>query len=104
MKRVLHLSTVHGAVRARVCAKCPDRTPGTDADSQPRPCESTCRLFRSLPGLWGLAVRIDPMVGRFGPAMSRAVRRTEATPDGSPARLTRQGGAFIRTLRDLSGN
>src|SRR4051794_23247172 len=105
MRRVLHLSTVHGAIRARVCAICPARTPGTDdaASDQPRACEATCRPFLSLPRLWSRAVRMDPMVGRFTPAMSRVIGRTETAPD-APRRVTRRGRAFEGVLRELSGN
>ena len=106
MRRVLHLSTVQGAIRARVCSGCPARTPGTDAASdQPRACEATCAPFLSLPRLWGRAVRVDPMVGRFEPAMSRVIggRETAMAPD-APRRLTRRGRAFAGVLRELSGN
>ena len=101
---VLKLSAVQQAVRAKVCANCPQRTPGSgNLGLAPRPCESTCALFRNLPRLWEMAVAIDPMVGRFGPAMRRAVHTVQSTESPRRAGRTRRGRAFTAALRELSG-
>jgi hypothetical protein len=103
MNRVLPLSIVRRAVRARVCAACPRLTPGDEGIDQARACESTCQPFRHLPRLWNIAVRADPMVGRAGPALLRAVREVDPPrPSAAPGR-TRRDRAFARTLKDLSG-
>ena len=110
MYRMLNLCTVTSAVRARICAECPNRSRGgelrgndfrTDA---PRACEAVCPLFQSLPKLRGLASGIDPMVGRFEPAMRRAIREVERSARGPRAGLSRRGREFAGTLRNLSGN
>ena len=103
MNRTLPLSIVQQALRAKLCAGCPDRTPGEEAIDQPRACESNCQPFRHLPRLWAIAVCTDPMVGRAGPALRRAVR--EIDPPGvsaAPGRI-RRDRAFATTLKDLSG-
>jgi hypothetical protein len=109
MKRVLHLSAVQGAVRAKVCARCERRTRHGEAGGHagaesPRACEAGCALFQSLPRLWDLAVRIDPMVGRFEPAMARAIREAQGTSTGGAAKaLDGSGRAMADALRELSG-
>jgi hypothetical protein len=112
MKRVLHLSAVQRAVRAKVCGGCAKRSRDGDAGGEvgterPRACEAGCGLFQDLPRLWDLAVRIDPMVGRFEPAMSRAVREAQGVAPGSAAAgaapLCGSGRAMIDALRELSG-
>ena len=105
MRRVLQLATVQRAVRARICSECPARTPGDDRTARPRACEAACPHFSSLPRLWGLAVRIDPMVGRFGRAMARAVCEAEWSAASPPDReVSPRGRQFANALRDLSGN
>ena len=104
MKRVFPLSTVRQAVRARVCGRCPQRS-GDDPRGcdHARACESTCPLFRHLPKLWDLAVRLDPMVANVAPALRRAV--LDADPPAHPVAPGRVGRdrAFVCILRDLSG-
>jgi hypothetical protein len=103
MNRVLPLSIVQRALRAKLCAGCPDRTPGDESIDRPRGCESNCQPFRHLPRLWAIAVHTDPMVGRTGPALLRAVR--EVDPPGASAAPGRtwRDRAFATALKDLSG-
>jgi hypothetical protein len=108
MKRTLHLCAVQRAVRAKVCARCERRSPDREAGGQvgdegARACEAGCALFQSLPRLWDLAVRIDPMVGRFEPAMNRAIRETQGPSGGGAAALSGSGRAMADALRELSG-
>ncbi len=65
MQSTPNLEDVQRHVRAQVCAGCPYRTPGTDADrpDQPRPCENDCPLFVQLPVLAETARQVDPLVG-----------------------------------------
>ena len=105
MRRNLHLSTVTSAVRARICAKCPARTAGDDSRTDlPRACELTCPHFRGLARLWGVAATLDPMVGRFGSTMARAVRAVERPRRARGGRVSRRGAQFVQTLRQLSGH
>ena len=101
MRRRLELSRVQQAIRVKVCSGCPNRAPGPDlgCDSA-RPCEATCQLFQSLPKLWDLAVRIDPMVGHFDSAMGRAVCRAEGGCRGyaKPSRCGREVAAVLGQL------
>src|ERR671936_18120 len=96
MNRSMPISTVQQAVRARVCSGCGDRTPGFAASDVPRACEATCPLFRSLPRLWNLALRTDPMVGRFEAAMRRTIQDV-----AGDSKRRRQARALVATLREL---
>ena len=101
MRRVPRLERVRQSIRVKVCSGCPQRTAGCDANSDtPRPCEAGCVLFQSLPRLWDLAVRIDPMVGRFDSAMSRAVAKAESGSNGDriPSRRGREVAAVLGQL------
>jgi hypothetical protein len=86
MTRVLRLSAVEQAVRAKVCAGCSRRTTGGDAGGEhPRPCESTCAQFR------------------IGPAMRRAMHAVQASEESPASDRARRGRAFEKVLRQLSG-
>ena len=106
MNRVLPLTTVQQAVRARVCAQCPRRTGDDRLGCQhARPCEATCPPFHNLSKLWSIASQLDPMVGHFVPALRRAiddVERAEASFALNPGR-DRRDRAFVSCLRELSG-
>src|SRR5215213_6904119 len=101
MKRVLSLSTVQQAVRSTACAECGRRTPGPGDVATPRACEARCALFLGLPRLWDLAIRLDPMVGRFEPVMRRAV--SDAMGPDHSAEGQESGRAFVRVLGELAG-
>jgi hypothetical protein len=104
MRRVPQLSWVQKAVRVKVCSGCPHRTPGGEAGcDMPRACETNCRLFQSLPKLWDLAVRIDPMVGRFDTAMGRAVCKAEGASAGNGGQPSRRGREVAAVMGQLTG-
>lgn len=93
------LSDVQRHLRARVCAACPLRTPGTDAQSSDavRPCEATCPLFIHLPVLREAAVHLDPMVGHREQVLTRIVHRlTHRRPRGG-----RHGRKVVRVFEEL---
>ena len=71
------LSHIQRATRARVCATCPYRTPGTDnlTADEARPCEATCALFTHLPVLREAARTVDPMVGNRPGILRRLLDR-----------------------------
>ena len=77
MKRVPTLSDVQRLTRARVCDKCPSRTPGTETQGCDfvRPCEARCELFHHLPVLYQDAHQLDPMVGHRPHVIRRLIRR-----------------------------
>jgi len=77
MRREPTLSHVQRLVRARVCPRCPYRTPGTDLQGTdtPRVCESHCELFVHLPVLREAARQLDPMVGHRPRVLARLVQR-----------------------------
>lgn len=77
MKREPTLSDVQRLTRARICAHCPSRTPGTGGRSGElaRPCEARCDLFSHLPILYAAAARLDPMVGHRAQVMRRLIHR-----------------------------
>ena len=102
--RRTHLTTVERAVRAKVCSGCPNRTRERLAGGDTaRACEADCRLFRSLPTLWRRALRVDPMVGRFGQTMCRAVAEAEGTAAGGVALPSRRGREVAAVLGQLAG-
>lgn len=93
------LSDVQRLLRARVCATCPLRTPGTDAQPSDfvRPCEASCPLFAHLPVLREAAVHLDPMVGHREQVLTRMVRRfTRHRPRGG-----RHGRRVVRVFEEL---
>jgi hypothetical protein len=103
MNRVLPLSIVHQAVRARVCAHCDHRSGDVQAADQPLACESTCPPIQNLPKLWDVAVRLDPMIAHVMPALRRALREVDPpSPAAEPGRI-RRDHEIARTLKDLSG-
>ena len=71
------LSHLQRATRARVCARCPYRTPGTDhlGTDNVRPCEATCTLFTHLSVLREAARSLDPMVAHRSRLLTRLVDR-----------------------------
>ena len=85
MRHTPTLDTVRRALRARVCANCPRRTPGVLFDpSRALPCEAHCPLFEALPKLRQTAVMLDPMVGNFRRAMRGVLRdEREHMPHGA---------------------
>ena len=104
MKRVITLLTVQQAVRARVCARCPNRTSSAEQPTnRARTCELSCAPYRNLPRLWDLAVRTDPMVGRLVPALQRAMGELEPSATSARGR-GRRDRAIAKTLQDLRGN
>lgn len=93
------LTDVQRLLRARVCATCPLRTPGTDGRQSDvvRPCEATCPLFVHLPVLREAAVQLDPMVGHRERVLTRIVRRlTRHRPRGG-----RHGTKVVRAFEEL---
>ena len=106
MKRVIHLSAVEAVVRDQVCGACDRRTPGTDERPlAPRACEVGCTLFSNLPAFWRLAVRTDPMVGAFEPALRRAFLDAAGATGEEAAEASWQarGTALAKALGRLSG-
>ena len=85
MRHTPTLDTVRRALRARVCANCPRRTPGVLFDPRSGlPCEAHCPLFAALPRLRDSAVALDPMVGNFHRAMRSLMRQErEHVPHGA---------------------
>ena len=75
---MLPLDTLRRAVRARVCADCPRKTPGwTDVGPGAAvPCEGACPLFSSLPALLKTAALVDPMLRDPRKAMESTLDRS----------------------------
>ncbi|HEX4796527.1 MAG TPA: hypothetical protein VH370_22240 [Humisphaera sp.] len=78
MRHIPTLQTTERALRARVCAICPNRTPGEAVHPDlPLTCEADCPLFAALPQLRQTALNLDPMVGHYKPAMHKAIQRAQ---------------------------
>lgn len=105
MWRVPTLSHVQRLVRARVCARCPYRTPGTDFHGidTPRPCESSCGLFVQLPVLREAARQLDPMVGHRSRVLARLVRGMRRDPSKRAELLRSHGKSVVDLLEELFG-
>ena len=103
MRREPTLSHVQRMMRARVCARCPYRTPGTDSLGADfiKPCESSCPLFVHLPVLREAARQLDPMVGNRPRALGRLVRRIARRDSREPATTRRHGKHVVDLLEQL---
>lgn len=105
MRRTPTLQDVQRLTRARVCARCPYRTPGTashDSDSA-RPCESNCALFVHLPVLREAARQLDPMVGHRPRVIGRLIRRISRLDGGRSETTRRNGKRVAELLEELYG-
>ena len=105
MRREPTLSQLRGLVRARVCARCPYRTRGTDGHGSDfvRPCESSCVLFNHLPVLREAARQLDPMVGHRPRVLRRLVRRIGRQSGRTVETVRRHGKRVVELLEDLFG-
>lgn len=103
MRREPTLSHVQRLVRARVCARCPYRTPGTDSLGTDfvKPCESGCPLFMHLPVLREASRQLDPMVGNRPRVLQRLVRRITRRDGHAPAPVRRYGKRVVDLLEQL---
>ena len=99
MRRTTTLQDVQRLTRARVCAQCPYRTPGTDSKGNDfaRPCESSCALFVQLPLLREAARQLDPMVGHRPRVLGQLIRRISRR-DGMRSGTTRRNGKRVADL------
>jgi hypothetical protein len=90
-------------IRAQVCASCPFRTPGTDANStdEPRPCERVCPLFTQLPDLAEAARQLDPIVGNPRRTLARLILKIGRHGKRGAATIARNGRKALRVLENL---
>ena len=103
MKPTPTLDHIQRLTRARVCAKCPYRTPGTDSQGSDfaRACESSCALFMRLPVLREAARQLDPMVGHRPRVLRRLVARIGRQVGWRRGISRRSGKRVIDLLEDL---
>lgn len=103
MRHIPTLKDVERLTRARVCARCPYRTPGTDSHDTDfaRPCESRCALFAHLPVLREAARQVDPMVGHRPQVLERLVRCIGGRPGCPYGPARRYGRRVVHLLDEL---
>jgi hypothetical protein len=102
VRHITHVNDVERMVRARICARCPYRTAGTDqcGTDSARPCEAGRELFSHLHVLTTAARQLDPMVGHRPKVLRRLVRRIGARP-GATDTVRRFGGRVVALLEEL---
>jgi hypothetical protein len=109
MRHIPTLQTTQRALRARVCAICPNRTPGEAVHPDlPLTCEADCALFAALPLLRQTALNLDPMVGQYQRAMHKSIQHARTLND-QPARecfdpLEAHTPRVIHLLGELTGH
>jgi hypothetical protein len=103
MQNPPNLEDVQRHVRAQVCARCPFRTSGTDANrpDQPRPCEKDCPLFVRLPMLAETARQVDPLVGHPRRALVRLMVEIGRSGKRGSATVAYHGRKVINLLENL---
>jgi hypothetical protein len=90
-------------IRAQVCADCPFRTPGTDANgvNQPRPCEKDCPLFVQLPPLAEMARQVDPLVGHPTRTLVHMMLEIGRSGKRGAATVANNGRKVVKLLENL---
>ena len=106
-RRMPTVQQVQRLTRARVCAACKLRTPGTDSFTADdvRPCESSCPLFVHLPVLREAGRCLDPMVGRRSAVLARIIRNVGSCRRCGPNRAAQlYGNRVVALVEELFGD
>ena|SRR5215469_16440846 len=102
-RRIPTLRKVQRVTRARVCAGCPYRTPGTRSfnPDQSRACEAKCPLFGRLGVLREIARNLEPMVGHRSEVLARIVASLRRQPHESADVVRRNRSRVLALYEEL---
>lgn len=99
------LEELQRVVRTEICASCPWRTPGSERldPAVPRPCETQCRLFGSLPRLRKRAVLLDPLLHSYEEVLQHQIDQILEDRGGElpPSPLNRYRRPLVGILKSL---
>jgi hypothetical protein len=103
MLRSPNKKDVEHYMRAQVCASCPFRTPGMDANplDSVRPCERECPLFNQLPALAEAARLVDPIAGNPSRTLARLLLKIGRSGKRGAATIAHNGLKALKVLENL---